>query len=166
MFVTLRTIYNCSGIINVGTAPVVPFSFTKSKVLSVKNIVIAILLMPTFLASSVSNEAFSGVLPCEESYPVEYYHYAAVIYSESRGEGENGMVAVLSALRNGAHGYKVGRLEPEIVELVAGEMKKDVGHRFRHWIQLESATDIRQKKIALKAIRKGEALRVGSHWFY
>lgn len=122
--------------------------------------------MPTFLASSVSNESFSGVLTCDESYPVEYYHYAAAIHAEARGEGRDGMLAVLSGLRNGARGYKVGKLDPEIVELVVEGMKKPVTHGHRHWIRFDLATDERQIGIARKAIKMGDFLKVRNHYFY
>lgn len=105
-------------------------------------------------------------MACDEGYPVEYYHYAAVIHAEARGEGYNGMIATLSALRNGARGYNVGRLDPEIVELVAEGMKKDVGHRYKHWIRFELATDTRQVRIAMRALRDGDGVWVGRHWFY
>lgn len=105
-------------------------------------------------------------MACDEGYPVKYYHYAAVIHAEARGEGRDGMIATLSALRNGARGYKVGRLDPRIVELVAEGMKKDVGHRFRYWIRLETATDIRQIGLAKEAIENGDAVKIGKHWFY
>jgi len=103
---------------------------------------------------------------CDIGYEWRVYHYAAVIHAESRGEGRDGMAATLSALRNGARGYKVGRLEPEIVEIVAEGMKKDVGHRYKHWIRFELATDARQIRIARRALKDGNGFWVGNHFFY
>jgi hypothetical protein len=144
------------------------FIHHKIRILFLKNLgkTIAILLVPTFLASSISNGPFSGVVTCSEVYDWKIYHYAAVIHSEARGEGENGMIATLSALRNGARGYKVGKLDPEIVELVAREIKMPVTHGHRHWIRIELATDVRQIKRARRAIESGLAVKVASQWFY
>ena len=122
-----------------------------------------LLLLPFF---TKSNGAFLAPETCDVGYDWEIYHYAAVIHREARGEGRDGMISVLSALRNGAHGYKVGKLDPELVELVAKEMKKPVRHQFRHWIALNLATDKRQIRVALRAIKNGRALRVGGHWFF
>ena len=105
-------------------------------------------------------------MACEEAYPVEYYHYAAVIYSEARGESLDGKIAVLDGLRNGAHGYKVGRLDPEIVEIVVEGMKRPVGHPYRHWINFRLATDDRQVRIAKKALRDKKGAWVDKHWLY
>ena len=117
--------------------------------------------MPVFGANSATG-AFSGDLPCDKGYEWITYHYAAVIHAESRGEGRNGMIATLSALRNGASGYKVGKLDPDIVELVAKEMKMPITHRYRHFINFRLASDNRQIKIA----RKSDGIQVGNHFFY
>jgi hypothetical protein len=157
-----------AGFLDAGRLRLPFFYFTKSIVLKLKILgkTIAILLLPTFLASSVLREAFSAPLPCDVGYEWIVYHYAAVIHRESRGEGEKGMIATLSALRNGASGYKVGRLDPEIVELVAREMKMPVTHGHRHWIRIELATDVRQIKKTMKAIKSGRAVKVANQWFY
>lgn len=101
-------------------------------------------------------------MACDVGYGWKVYHYAAVIHAEARGEGRDGMVAVLSALRNGAHGYKVGRLDPEIVELVVEGMKMPVTHRYRHFINFGLATDKRQIRLA----RRSSGKWVGRHFFY
>ena len=110
--------------------------------------------------------AFPVPVACKEAYDVKIYHYAAAIYSEARGESYEGKLAVLDALRNGAHGYKVGRLEPRIVELVVEGIKRPVGHPYKHWINFELATDDRQVKIALRALRDKNGIAIGSHFFY
>lgn len=122
------------------------------------------LVVPIFLASSI--RPFLGVQACEPAYDDKIYHYAAVIHAEARGESEEGKLAIISALKNGAHGYKVGKLRPELVELVAGEIEKPVRHPYRFWINFDRATDIRQIRLARKAMRDKRGLMVGSHWFY
>lgn len=115
---------------------------------------------------SPSTRLFLGTETCDAGYDWKIYHYASVVHAEARGEGRSGMVAVISALRNGARGYKVGKLDPMIVELVAEEMKKPVGHPYKHWIRLVRATDKAQLRKAKRAIRRGDALKVGRHWFF
>ena len=138
-----------------------PFYFTKSIILTLKFLgTTAVLLLPIFLASSI--KPFSGDLPCDKGHEWIVYHYAAVIHAESRGEGREGMIATLSALRNGACGYKVGKLDPEIVELVVREMEMPITHRYRHFINFRLASDRRQIRIA----RRSDGIQVGNHFFY
>ena len=120
--------------------------------------------MPVSL--SPANREFPAHVACDVGYDEEIYHWAAVIYAEARGESLDGKLAVLDALRNGAHGYKVGRLEPRIVELVVEGIKRPVGHPYKHWINFELATDDRQVKIALRALRDKNGIAIGSHFFY
>lgn len=149
-------------------ALVAPFLFTKFSVLVLKNLgkTAVLLLLPFYLGSNTSKEAFSGVLPCEEAYTGIVYHYASVVWREGRGEILEGKLSIVSALRNGARGYKAGKLDPELVELVAEELKNPVRHQYKHWINLELATDKKQLKIAMKAIKENKALKIGRHWFY
>ena len=88
------------------------------------------------------------------------------MWAEGRGESDEGKKAIISALRNGARGYKVGKLRPELVELVVEEMKKPVRHKYRHWINFDLATDRRQILIAKKALRDKKGVWVDSQWFY
>lgn len=125
---------------------------------------IAILLLPISLASS--SKPFSAPETCQEAHSEEIYHIARTVWSECRGEGRDGKLAVISALRNGARGYKVGKLDNSLVELVSEEMKKPVRHPYKHWIVPDRATDKRQLAIAMKAMKDGNGFWVGSHWVY
>lgn len=72
----------------------------------------------------------------------------------------------MDGVRNGAHGYKEGKLDTEIVELVAGEIEKPVRHPYRHWINFSLATDKRQIAIAKRALDSGNGTWIGRHFFY
>ncbi len=122
--------------------------------------------MPTFLASSISNEPFSGVVTCADEYIEEIYHMARVVQREAGGESLDGKIAVIDGIRNGARGYKEGKTVDSLVRLVAKAMKERVSHPYKHWINFRFATDARQIRIAKEAIRDGKAIRVGAHWFY
>ncbi len=124
------------------------------------------LLVPTFMASSVSREPFSGVLPCADEYSEEIYHMARVVQREAGGESLEGKIAVIDGIRNGARGYKEGKSVDSLVRLVAKTMKERVSHPYKHWINFQLATDARQVRLAKKAVRNGRARRVGAHWFY
>ncbi len=130
------------------------------------NILRTLLLLLLPFSLSPATRPFSGATGCEEAYDVKIYHWAAVIHSEARGESYKGKIAVLDALRNGAHGYKVGKLDPELVELVVEGVKKDVGHPYRHWINFDRATDKRQIRLAKKAMRDKNGIAIGNHFFY
>lgn len=118
------------------------------------------------MASSTSNEPFSAPVACEEGHGWAVYHYAAVMYAEARGESREGKLSVMDGVRNGAHGYKEGKLTRELVELAAGEIGKPVRHPYRHWINFDLATDKRQIAIARRALDSGKFLKVGNHFFY
>jgi hypothetical protein len=92
----------------------------------------------------------------------KYYHYASVIFAEARGEGRAGQIAVLSSLRNGARGYKTGKITPELVELVVGEMKMPVTHSYRHFINFGLATDRKWVRWA----RRQDGVLIGRHFFF
>lgn len=130
----------------------------------IKSIFLPILFIPVFLGSST--RPFPGVAPCDEAHSIEIYQIASIVYCECRGESHEGKVAVISAVRNGARGYCTGRLDDSLVRLVAREMKKPISHPYKHWINLELATDTRQVRIAKKAIREGKALKILAQWFY
>jgi hypothetical protein len=141
------------------------FLLTKHPILTLKILgTTAAILLPIFLASSI--RPFSGDLTCVDEYSEEIYHIARVVQREAGGESKEGKLAIISALRNGAHGYKVGKLRPELVELAAKEIKKPVRHQYKHWINLKLATDRRQILIAKKALRDKKGVWVDSQWFY
>ena len=67
---------------------------------------------------------------------------------------------ILETVRHGM--VSKGRLDPKIVELVEDEMGKDVGSRYCHWIQFETATD----KEWVRYARKRDGLLLGDHFFF
>ncbi len=151
--------------------------FTKSSVLILKNLgkIITILFLPTFLASSVSRKPFSGVLTCEDAYSEEIYAVAMVVWKEARSEPEDGKRMVVQVIRNRAKHYREsvlkttrrgmawgGRIEPDIVDFVAREMKKEICHNFRYWIQMETSTDVKWKEYASKQY----GVKIGNHFFF
>lgn len=69
---------------------------------------------------------------------------------------------VVDALRNGAAGYKVGKLDPKLVELVDRQMKKPISHPYRFWLNQKTATDKRWVKYSRG--RRGKL--VGRHFFF
>lgn len=125
---------------------------------------ILLIFLPVSL--SPATRPFLAVEPCDPAHDEKTYHYARVLWSEARGESLEGKLAIISALKNGAHGYKVGKLRPDLVELAAGEMKKPVRHPYRFWINFDRATDIRQIRLAKKAMRDKRGITLGSHFFF
>lgn len=148
-----------------GGLTVALFLFTKTTVLlKTFGTATAALLLPIFLANPV--RPFSGDMPCVDEYSEEIYHIARAVQREAGGEVLEGKLAVIDGIRNGAHGYKEGKTVDSLVRLVAKTMKEGVSHPYKHWINLELATDARQIRIARRAIRNGRAIRIGAHWFY
>jgi hypothetical protein len=153
-----------------------PFCFTKSIVLKLKILdkTIAILLMPTFLASSVPKRPFSAPLTCDAGYDVEVYAVAAVLYSEARGESQAGRLAVVHAIVNRSEKYKEsilettrrgmrsGKLDPKLVEEASWMLKTRVGHSYCHWIAFGAATDLDWVGYA----KRQSGLWVGGHFFF
>lgn len=153
-----------------------PFLFTKLSVLILKNLgkIIAILLLPTFLASSVSKKPFSAPLPCDVGYDVEVYAVAAVLYAEARGESQDGRLAIVHAIVNRSEKYKEGILEttrrgmksgaldPKLVEEASWMLKTRVGHSYCHWIAFDTATD----RDWVGYAKRQEGIKIGRHFFF
>jgi len=134
----------------------------------------ALLLLPTYLASVTSDGAFSAPVACQEAYSEDVYALAAILYSECRGEPREGRMMVAHAVRNRAKykgisvematrsGMKGGRLEPELVEEAAMWLQGEVCHGYRHWLNTKTATDLKWKRYALTRC----GVVVGRHFFF
>lgn len=114
-------------------------------------------------------------MACDVGYEEEIYAVAMVVWKEARSEPEDGKRMVVQVIKNRAEHYEEsisettrrgmawdGELEPGIVKLVAEEMEKEVCHDFKHWIQLETATDLSWKRYAMRQSGR----RVGRHFFF
>jgi len=135
---------------------------------------IAILLLPTFWASSVSSEAFSAPVPCDVGYDAEVYAVASVLYAEARGESQEGRSAIVHAIVNRSKKYKEsvlkttrrgmrsGKLDPKLVEEASWMLKTKVGHSYCHWIAFGAATDLDWVRYA----RKQSGKKIGRHFFF
>ncbi len=130
--------------------------------------------MPTFLASSVSNKPFSGVVPCDVGYSVEVYAVASILYAEARGESQNGRLAIVHAIVNRSkkynesilkttrRGMRSGKLDPKLVEEASWMLKTKVGHSYCHWIAFGAATDLDWKNYAMRQ----SGVMIGRHFFF
>jgi hypothetical protein len=105
----------------------------------------------------------------------DVYAVAMVVWKEARSEPEDGKRMVVQAIRNRAEHYKEsilettrrgmawdGRLDPEIVELVAEEMKGNVRCPYRFWINFDRATDAKWASWA----KKQSGISIGGHFFF
>jgi len=132
-----------------------------------------LLFVPIPGANSATG-AFSGDLPCDVGYNVEVYAVASVLYSECRGEPQEGRLAIVHAIVNRSKKYKEsilkttrrgmkgGKLDPKLVEEASWMLKTRVGHSYCHWIAFGAATDLDWKKYAMRQ----RGLWVGGHFFF
>lgn len=98
-----------------------------------------------------------------------------VLHCEARGEPHKGKLAVIDAIRNRAEHYgepllltvkrgmcSSGKLEPELVELVARALESPPKRKWRYWLNPETSTDFKWVEYALRQ----DGRLIGRHWFF
>ena len=118
--------------------------------------------------------AFRDDLPCVDEYSVDVYAVASVLYSECRGESQEGRLAIVhsivnrskkyneSVLKTTRRGMRSGKLDPKLVEEASWMLKTKVGHSYCHWIAFDTATDLEWVRYA----KRQSGSWIGGHFFF
>ena len=133
------------------------------------------MLIFTFVSLSPATRPFLYVETCDVGPSEEVFAIAMVVWSEARNQPERGQRMIVQVIKNRAKKYNEsiletvthgmvseGRLDSKIVEMVEDEMGNDVGSRYCHWIQLETATDKKWVRYA----KKQDGSLIGDHFFF